>query len=203
MSEQTLGFTFREKMAGGFTLGVTDPEAGAATGHDAGNTMTMHATIEIDDLSRFISEAAHPGSITGQIDYPQLGFGIPSTSGVFNLFSPTGDLSMKYMVYELGFDAHGSKYYLAGKKEVRQGPLTDVWKATTTLYAQLHQGADKTGPVAGAGVLTLTVADLLAMIPTMHATNAGSPEEAAKAVARFGKFFLGELWDTYITKGLL
>jgi hypothetical protein len=40
----------------------------------------------------------------------------------------------------------------------------------------------------------------MAIIPTLHATNAKSPEEAATAVARFGKFFLGELWDTYVKK---
>jgi hypothetical protein len=75
-----------------------------------------------------------------------------------------------------------------------------MWKATTTLYTQLHQGTDKSGPVVGAGVLNLGVADLLAMIPTMRATNTSSPAEAADAVARFGRFFLGELWDTYVGK---
>jgi hypothetical protein len=107
---------------------------------------------------------------------------------------------MKYMVYELGFESGGRKYYMAGRKEVKQASITDLWKATTTLYTQLHQGTDKTGPVVGAGVLTLGMMDLMAMIPTMHATNAKSPEEAASAVARFGRFFLGELWDTYVKK---
>ena len=78
--------------------------------------------------------------------------------------------------------------------------MTDMWKATTTLYTQLHQGTDKTGPVVGAGVLTLGVADLLAMIPTMHATNTTSPQKAAETVAKFGKFFLGEIWETYVAK---
>lgn len=201
MADETLGFTFREKMAGGFALGETDPQTGAATGHAAGNIFTMHATIDIQDLNRFFSDSDHPGSITGRIDFAPLGLDIPSTSGVFNLFSPTNDPAMKYMVYELGFESNGRKYYLAGKKEVQQGPVTDLWKATTTLYSQLHEGSDKTGPVVGAGVLTLGVGDLVAMIPTMHSTNASSPEEAARAVARFGQFFLGELWETYVKKG--
>jgi len=42
--------------------------------------------------------------------------------------------------------------------------------------------------------------ELLEMIPTMHATNATSPEQAAAAMTRFGRFFLGELWDTYVKK---
>ena len=109
---------------------------------------------------------------------------------------------MKYMVYELGFNASdGKPYYMAGRKEVKDAPMTDMWKATTTLYTQLHQGSDKTGPVIGAGVLTLGVTDLLAMIPTMHATNTTSPQQAAETVAKFGKFFLGEIWDTYVAKG--
>ena len=158
-------------------------------------------SINIDDLTRFMSDPAHAGSITGSIDFMPLGAGLPSTAGVFNLFSPTSDPTMKYMVYELGFNAsNGQPYYMAGEKKVKDAPVTDMWKATTTLYTQLHQGTDKSGPVVGAGVLSLSVADLLEMIPTMHATNTSSAAEAADAVARFGRFFLGELWDTYVEK---
>jgi cholesterol oxidase len=195
------GFTFREKMSGGFALGETDPVTGAKAGDAAGNTFTMHGTIDIDDLQAFMSDPKHNGSITGSIDFAPLGLNLPSTSGVFNLFSPTGDTKMKYMVYELGFNASdGKPYYMAGHKDVKDAPLTDMWKATTTLYTQLHQGTDKTGPVVGAGVLTLGMTALLAMIPTMHAVNAASPEQAAETVTKFGKFFLGEIWETYVEK---
>jgi len=201
MANETPGFTFREKMAGGFALGETDPKTGEHVGKAAGNTFTMHGTINIDDLDRFMSEAGHAGSITGSIDFAPLGSNLPSSTGVFNLFSPTDDPKMKYMIYELGFNASdGKPYYMAGRKEVKDAPMTDIWKATTTLYTQLHQGTDKTGPVVGAGVLTLVVTDLLAMIPTMHATNTTSPEQAAETVAKFGKFFLGEIWETYVAK---
>jgi hypothetical protein len=201
MANETPGFTFREKMSGGFALGETDPEAGEKLGKSAGNIFTMHGTINIEDLDRFMSDAGHAGSITGTIDFAPLGSSLPSTKGVFNLFSPTGDPKMKYMVYELGFNAaDGKPYYMAGRKEVRDAPMTDMWKATTTLYTQLHQGLDQSGPVVGAGILTLGVGDLLAMIPTMHATNATSPAQAAETVAKFGKFFLGEIWNTYVQK---
>jgi cholesterol oxidase len=188
-------------MSGGFALGETDPETGAKVGQSAGNVFTMHGTINIDDLDKFMSDPDHDGSITGSIDFEPLGLNLPSTKGVFNLFSPTTDPTMKYMVYELGFNASdGKPYYMAGHKDVKDAPMTDMWKATTTLYTQLHQGTDKTGPVVGAGVLTLGVTDLLAMIPTMHATNTTSPVQAAEAVAKFGKFFLGEIWETYVEK---
>ena len=201
MANEQPGITFKEKMSGGFALGETDPETGAKVGKSAGNVFTMHGTINIDDLERFWDDPAHPGSITGSIDFDPLGRNLPSTAGVFNLFSPTGDPPVNYMVYELGFNAtDGKPYYMAGEKKVKQGPITEMWTATTTLYTQLHQGTDKSGPVVGAGVLTLGLADLLAMVPTMHATNTTSPAEAAETVALFGRFFLGEIWDTYIEK---
>ncbi len=198
MPNQAVGFTFREKMAGGFALGETDPESGASAGQAAGTTLTMRATIDIPDLDAFLGEAMHPGSLTGQVDFAPLGTNLQSTSGVFQLFSPTTDPTMKYMVYELGFAAGGKSYYMAGRKQVQQAPVTDAWKATTTLYTQLYEGEDKGGAVVGAGILTLGMHDLMAMIPTMQATNARNPEEAAAAAARFGRFFMGELWDTYV-----
>jgi cholesterol oxidase len=196
----TLGFTFSEVMAGSFALGATDPAAGEAAGRAAGTTLTMHATIRIDDLDNFMSNAQHPGSITGRIDFAPLGLLLPSTSGVFRLFSPTGDPTMKYMVYELGFNAGGKSYYMAGHKDVKQASVLHLWQATTTLYTLLHQGTDSTGPVAGAGIISLSLRDLMAMIPTMKPLNAASPQQAAAAEARFGKFFFGELWDSYIAK---
>jgi hypothetical protein len=52
----------------------------------------------------------------------------------------------------------------------------------------------------GAGTLHLRIGDLLKMIPTLHATNAPTAREQARTVAKFGRFFLGELWDTYVKK---
>jgi hypothetical protein len=199
MPDQSLGFTFREKMSGGFSMGETDPEKGAKLGNDAGNILTMHATIVIPDLDQFLASQGHPGSISGSIDFVPLGTNLPSTKGVFSLFSPTSDPNSKYMVYELGFNAsNGQPYYMAGHKDVRRGSIVHLWTATTTLYTKLYSGTDTTGPVVGAGVISLSIPDLLAMVPTFHAVNAKNAEQAAEVTAKFGKFFLGELWDTYV-----
>jgi len=199
MPDQPLGFTFREKMSGGFAMGETDPEKGAKLGNDAGNILTMHGTIVIPDLDQFLASEGHPGTISGSVDFVPLGTNLASTKGVFSLFSPTSDPNSKYMVYELGFNAsNGLPYYMAGHKDVRKGPIVHLWTATTTLYTKLYQGTDTTGPVVGAGIISLGVPDLLAMIPTFHAINAKDAAQAAEVTARFGKFFLGELWDTYV-----
>lgn len=200
MAGSPVGFTFSEVMSGGFALGQTDPATGEAAGRAAGTTLTMHGTIRIEDLDAFIADTLHPGSITGTIDFPPLGLQMPSTSGVFRLFSPTENPQMKYMVYELGFNAGSDSYYMAGRKEVKQASILDLWHATTTLYTVLHKGSDSTGPIAGAGIISLSMHDLMQMIPTMKPLNASSPAEGAGAVAKFGKFFFGELWETYISK---
>ncbi|MBI3373150.1 MAG: hypothetical protein HY017_15590 [Betaproteobacteria bacterium] len=200
MATGMLGFTFSEVMSGGIALGETDPAQGLAKGKAAHTILAMHNTIVIEDLDRFISDPTHLGSISGSIDWPPFGQGIPCPTGVFNLFSPTGDPSLKLMIYELAFEHSGQSYYLAGHKEVRVHPLLDLWTDTTTLYSQIHQGTNKSGPIIAAGIVSLGPLDLLKMVRTFKAINASGPKEEAEAVAKFGKFFMGELWTTYIKK---
>lgn len=198
MSDGTVGITFRETMTGDFALGESDPKAGAAAGKKAKTTLAMHAAIEIRDLDGFVAEATHTGGITGHIDFAPLGKGIPAERGVFRLFSPTDKPNLRLMIYELAFQHDGQPYYLAGQKEVRNDHAgTDLWKDTTTLLTRLHKGADTAAPVIGAGVLELGIPDLTRLISTVHVTNASKPSDHAKALATFGRFFMGSLWDSY------
>ena len=192
-----LGVTFRETMRGGFALGETEPQAGEKKGKAEDSNLSMNATIDIRDLNRFIADPNHLGSITGHINFTPFGENIPAQSGVFNLFSPTDRPKLKLMVYELAFQHEGQDYYLAGKKEVRDDPRIDLWKDTTTLYTRLHKGTDRSAPVVGAGVLSLNVKELTKLVSTMRVTNADSLSDKTKALFDFGKFFLGELWDSY------
>jgi hypothetical protein len=198
MSLQTVGIAFREVMSGGFSLGAVDPAEGEKKGRAEGNDMTMHAAILIDDVDRFIAEGTHPAGLTGTLDFTPFGDGIPATTGIFNLFSPTENPTLKLMVYEMGFQHGGKSYYLAGQKDVKEDPIFDLWKATTTLYTKLHEGTDKSGPVVGAGILSLGVRQLIQLMSTMSAPGADSFTEKSEAMAKFGRFFLGELWNTYV-----
>ena len=194
------GIRFQETMAGGFTMGETDPEIGAKKGKQEGNILAMHANITIDDLPSFIADPEHSGTISGHIDYPELGVDIPSQSGKFNLFSPTEDVKTKYMIYQMGFTVAGNNYYLAGKKQVKDDPGFDIWKDTTTLFAYLHEGQDTNGPVIGAGILSLDVLELMKLVSSMRATNTDSIKDKADALLSFGRFFMGQLWDQYAAK---
>lgn len=198
MKDGTLGITFRETMAGGFSMGESDPAEGGRRGKTEGKILSLHADVEIDDIKRFTSEPAHAGRLMGHIDFPPFGGQILGRDGVFNLFSPTDQPKLKLMVYELGFEHDGQSYYLAGKKEVRHDSAFDLWTDTTTLFTRLHQGRDKSGPVVGAGILTLGPGDLVKLASTIRATNAKDIVEKTKAIADFTRFFLGELADSYL-----
>ncbi len=197
MTTNRPGISFRETMEGPFALDETEPEAGKAAGEHANSTLALHASIHIPDVERFAADPEHEGRIHGEIDFTPFGEAIPTSGGRFNLFNPTGDPDRKHMVYEVGFEHEGQAYYLAGHKDVHDDPGFDLWKDTTTLFTRLHQGTDASGPVVGAGVLGLGIPDLGKLVSTMRATDAEGVSEKARAVAAFGRFFLGELWDSY------
>jgi predicted acylesterase/phospholipase RssA len=197
MRDPRLGISFREVMAGGFSLGATDPRAGREAGEAAGTTLTMRAAIDIDDLDRFIADPDHAGRLSGTVSFPPVGDDLLASSGVFNLFSPGDEPGARRMVYELGLRHQGRDLYLAGHKEVKDDFGPDLLSDTTTLFTTLHEGPDASGPVIGAGTLRLGVRELKDLVGTLHATNAAGPREAAEALARFGRFFLGELWKAY------
>lgn len=214
--QDLMALTFRETMRGPFALGATDPEEGRKKGLAAGTSLALNGNIRIDAFDRFVNEPNHGGTLTGTVDIATAPFaeGMSASKGVFNLFkadgkaasapkglfkyfrsaaADTGDL--KHFVYEVAFEHEGKPYYLAGRKDVRQGG--ELWTDTTTLYTRLHDGADATGKVIGAGVLTLGVEDLAALLSTVEVHNASSEPERLAVMMRFGRLFLGELWDSY------
>lgn len=198
MREPKLGLAFREVMRGPFALHELDPRAGAQRGRDMGHELALHASIEVTDIERFVSDPQHAGQLTGRVDFPPLGRDLSSKVGVFNLMAPGNDAQTKYMVYELGFEAEGHDYYLAGAKELRNQRGLDLWYDTTTLFSRLHRGRDKSGPVVGAGVLRLSPLALLRMMLTMTPRNERSLLDRATALGKFGQFFSTSLYDSYV-----
>jgi predicted acylesterase/phospholipase RssA len=195
--QTTPGVSFRETMTGGFSLGETDPAEGEKKGDAAGTKLSIHCDIDIKDIYRFIEDPNHATPITARIDFAPMGLNMPATNAIFNLFRPGEDPSVKYFIYEAAFEHNGEPYYFAGRKIVHDDPGFDMWADITTLFSKLHRGTDKTGPVVGAGIIYIKREQLTGMIPTFRATNTTSSAQSLKVLADFGKFFMGELWDSY------
>jgi len=193
MRDDSLGLTFRETLSGGFSLGVTDPGAGEKKG--MGTVLTLDAAIHIHDVPAFLSDPNHAADLYGHLSFPPWGENLPAERGVFNLFLTSGRPAAKVMVCELGFEHDGRHYFLAGRTEVKQGSAFALWRETTSLFARLHEGTDQTGPVVGAGILHIGISEIAQVISSMHVTHAESASARTKALADFGRFFLGELWE--------
>lgn len=199
MKDPEPGIAFREKMEGWFSLGTQDPDEGASKGKEQGTKLSLHGSIYIRNMRRFMEGPDHSGTLAGHIDFAPFDDYLPAKTGVFNLFVEEGENApdTKWMIYEMQFDHEGNSYYLAGRKEVRDDPGFDIWQDTTTLKVQLHEGTDTTGTVVGAGILKLTRKELVNLLKTLYAIDAEDTAERFNLLANFGAFFLGEIWDSY------
>ncbi|MEX2435904.1 MAG: patatin-like phospholipase family protein, partial [Balneolaceae bacterium] len=201
MKDPVPGIAFREKMEGWFSLDTEKPEEGEEKGKEKNTQLSLNAAIYIRNLPEFMKDPMSAGTMTGHISFEPFDEYLPAREGVFNLFVDSKDPNTKWMIYEMQFNYKGAPYYLAGKKIVRDDPGFDLWEDTTTLLVQLHEGKDKTGPVAGSGVLKLSKSELFRLLRTLHTIDARDAAEKFNLIANFGAFFLGELWDSY--KGII
>ncbi len=198
------GLTFRETMAGWFSLDETVPQTGAQQGKQLGTKLTIRPTVTIDNLDRFICDEQHRGTLQGHIifsgPFSRFRGTMEARTGRFNLFAPFGNTKRKRMIYELPFSYEGKDYYLAGRKEVEDDLGFDLWPDTTTLFTQLHEGTDRTGPVIGAGILRISLPGFTTQLFSMRITEARSALETLQGLCVFGQFFLVQLWDTYLKR---
>jgi hypothetical protein len=184
---------FRETMSGGLALGTTDPTRGAAQGRRT--PFTFHAIILVDDVGDFIENPEHTARLVARVSSAHFGKGLIVDQGRFNLFRPGNAPETRLMTYGLPFESGDHAYFLSGIKTVHDDRGWDLWHDTTRLSCQLHEGEDERGPVVGAGILSLGLGDVLALIASMGSSLLG--DEGLQARLRFGRFFLGSLWDLY------
>jgi len=182
---------FQETMSGPLGLGTRSPEVGKRQGR--ASPLSLHATIRIDSMEDFLQDSEHTAWLGGHVSFPAFAEHLPILRGRFQLFSPSHEPRMRLMRYGALFEHEGREYWLSGTKYLRDDPGPDLWPDTTRLLTTLHEGHDARGPVVGAGVLSIGVRGLLALVASMR-----SPQGGARELARFGRFFLGNLWDLYV-----
>jgi cholesterol oxidase len=208
-----VGLEFTEEMHGFFTTEITGAKTEAeyreaeARGHAAGSNLDFTLTILIDDVQRFVDDPAHQAVTEGWVTSRVYGFECEVEWGRFNLFVDDADARTRRMRYLLRFTGDGGqRYLLDGYKEVRDDPGFDGWSDNTTLYTSIRRGweieADARGPVVGQGIMHVRARDLIKQLTTFRARNSRSKIESARTLGRFGGFFFGRLWQTYV-KGLV
>ena len=205
--------SFTEEMKGYVTFGgELDYEKGAKAGKKSSNKIMFHLTITVDGVNRFVTDPEHDtDDVKGYIECESLGGELPVESGIFNLFVDDLDPAVKRMFYRLFFkDELGNPLTLSGFKLIKDDPGFDLWHDTTTLFTRILNGhvseedeaaaakdPDKLKQmVKGSGIIIIHFFDFLKQLTTFR-TEGPTISDRASAMARFGRLFMGKLWDVY------
>lgn len=199
-ADERCGVSFTETMKGHVTPGETEPSRGEES--ERREAASFELTITVDDIEVFVRHPDHGARATGWVEVPSLGGRRPVENGKFQLFVDDADPEAKRMLYRLPFRGdRGTQFTLSGEKVVRDDPGFDLWDDTTTLFVKILEGRvdgndEAESRVWGAGVLHIRTVDFLRQLSTMRATGPDLKAQAS-AIVRFGRLFLGKLWDSY------
>src|SRR5262245_50487272 len=188
-------------MRGHFSTAVLDDYGRAEQrGITDRSTLEFTVTVSSDDLDKTLTDPTHSMSIDGTISCPRLSAQpLQVTGGTFNLLvrDPTR-VNARNMTYRMiGVSADGKRYRIDGFKVIQDDKHLEVWDDTTTLYTTV---TDLNGPaeqVIGKGILHIRPDDFMKQMTTMRVTGAATPIDSLKGLAAFGRFFAGELFDTF------
>lgn len=204
--------SFTEEMKGYITFGELDYERGAKAGKKSGTDIMFHLTITVDGVNRFVTDPEHDtNDVKGYVKCDALGGERPVESATFNLFVDDHDPAIKRMFYRLFFsDDKGNPLTLSGFKLIKDDPGFDVWHDTTTLFTRIlngHVSADEETAaekdpeklrqlVKASGIIIIHFFDFMKQLTTFRAEGPTLSDRAA-AMGRFGRLFMGKLWDVY------
>src|SRR6266852_647863 len=202
-----VGIAFTETMKGFLSPTTVEPETqdqyiALENKAEAANSPAQFTlTITVADVDEFIANKNHAAVARGEVR--ATGFtpagGASVTAGVFHLFEQTDSLNARKMFYLLPFyGMDGQPYVLTGYKDVRDHGKLDVWPSTRTLYTLIRKGHEEKAPVVAAGVLHILKSDFAHQLTTFRTIGASSPLAGAEAMARFGRLFMGTLFDVFV-----
>ncbi len=196
-----LGIQFTEQMTGFFShQELEDYKQGEQKGKAEQSDFTFTLTVISDDLETMLTSEEHAAKMMGTVVAPMLSAQpLTVTAGAFNLFVKDPDeVGVRRMVYQMNLiDENGRNWFMHGYKKVHDNQGFNIWGDTTTLYITVYDGSGMGAQVYGKGILKIKPEDFAKQITTMQARNEKSKQEAVLAVARFGRFFAGVIYESY------
>ncbi|MEH0157448.1 GMC oxidoreductase [Limibacter armeniacum] len=194
-----LGIQFTETMKGYISMGENlDFEFAAEMGKQNGTPISFTMTVVAEDVVSLIENREHAAEMIGTVSCPLISSKpITVTRGAFNLFTEDAtQMETRNMHYLMNLDTEEGKHYrLEGYKVIRNDRGLDLWSDTTTLYVTLYSMPDE--QEVGKGILKIATTDFLKQMTTMRVINATSNTQKLQTLAAFGRFFAGELFETY------
>jgi len=199
--EPKLGIQFTEQMTGYFSNKETkDYLEGETEGREDQSSFSFTLTVISEDLDSMLNSEQHAAKMIGTVVAPVLSDKpLTVTDGDFNLFVKDADqVGVRRMIYQMKLtDETGQEWTMHGFKKIHDDRGFDVWDDTTTLYITLYKGASSDAEVYGKGILRILAADFAKQMTTMQARHETSKKQAIQAVAQFGRFFAGVVYESY------
>ena len=121
-------------------------------------------------------------------------------TGKFQLFPESTEIiDAREMIYDMVLTSkEGKIYYFYGKKIIKDDEFFETGlEDTTTLFTKIYEGSNSNGLLLAKGVLKIKFFDFMKQLNTVEIINTDSTMEKLKWQAKFGNFFMKELWDTY------
>lgn len=199
--QRPVGIEFTERMVGHVSTAVLDDyQRAEADGKSRGSPFEFILTIAAADLGRLIEDETYEAHMLGTVLAPALSAQpLMVNEGRFNLLvrdpERVGGKNMRYRMQLRSVE--GKDYSFEGTKFIADDPGLDLWPDTTTLYVSLREGTGPGGKLVARGILRILPEDFLKQLRATRAINAETPADGLGAVARFGKYFAGSLWDVY------
>jgi predicted acylesterase/phospholipase RssA len=191
---------FTEEMRGHVATAAADYRAGDDSGRADGTSLEVRLTIDVADVDRFVTDPQHTAAIEGTASSPLFG-DVNVAEGRFQLLVHGDDPRRKQMKYWLvcGRD-DGTQWTIRGFKNVDDDRATnDVWSDTTTLFVDVYEGRvaeSANATPAARGIIRIGLVDFLRQLTTFR-VEAPSLPQRIEGAGRFGRLFLGKLWDVY------
>ena len=133
----------------------------------------------------------------GHLDCPGLGGRLTVARGTFNVLVDAGSPAAKQMVYDLDLlTPDGRPMTLRAVKDIVDDPGADLWRDTTRAHARVYEGWPPAGEPIAVGTVRVYLLDFLHQLTTFR-VRGGTLSQQVGALTRFGRLFLGKLWDVY------
>ncbi|WP_141326635.1 GMC family oxidoreductase N-terminal domain-containing protein [Myxococcus sp. AB025B] len=199
-----VGVRFSETMYGHVSGAVHEHELVAGDPKREGATrLRFVVTVETRDLERTLEDRLHPLALSGMVEALALSpRPLVVEGGELHLMTQEGARpGGRRMRYLLPLVAEsGERFFLDGYKDVHDDAGFDLWADTTRLLVSVYRGMDISGPCVARGVLSLDPADFAKQLSTLRVLGARDAVGQWQTLLRFGRFFFGALYDTYVKK---
>ena len=195
---------FSETLNGFVGFGATEFATGFGQGQTEGTALALHLDVFIDDLDEFLTLPEHRARLQGSIECDRLGGKRPLESGALQFLVDSGDPTQKQIDYEISFhDEQGAAFLLTASKNLTDHSGTGAWQEVSTAFTKLTSadGGESQPAIVAAGIIRSSWLHDVEQIASIRVDAPGAAAHA-HALARFGAFYFGRLWDVY-ARGLL